>query len=84
MVNVHNAFHCHARIWLFLDACSFFFTIAVQKMYAAFCLAVICLCRWLIQVAVCVAGPVASIFWLDKELGSDVYLDGKFVFYLTL
>ncbi|XP_037092587.1 COBW domain-containing protein 1-like [Pollicipes pollicipes] len=21
-------------------------------------------------------GPVASIFWLDKELGSDVYLDG--------
>ena len=28
--------------------------------------------------AVCVPpGPVASIFWLDKELGSDVYLDGK-------
>jgi hypothetical protein len=21
-------------------------------------------------------GPIASIFWIDKELGSDVYLDG--------
>ena len=21
-------------------------------------------------------GPVASIFWLDEELGSDLYLDG--------
>ena len=21
-------------------------------------------------------GPVASIFWLDDELGSDIYLDG--------
>merc|ERR1712168_96453 len=21
-------------------------------------------------------GPIASIFWLDKELGSDIYLDG--------
>lgn len=22
-------------------------------------------------------GPVASIFWLDDELGSDIYLDGQ-------
>jgi len=22
-------------------------------------------------------GPIASIFWLDKELESDVFLDGK-------
>ena len=21
-------------------------------------------------------GPIASIFWLDDELGSDIYLDG--------
>ena len=21
-------------------------------------------------------GPIASIFWLDEELGSDIYLDG--------
>lgn len=21
-------------------------------------------------------GPIASIFWLDKELGSDIFLDG--------
>lgn len=21
-------------------------------------------------------GPIASIFWLDKELGSDLFLDG--------
>ena len=23
-------------------------------------------------------GPIASIFWLDDELGSDLYLDGMF------
>lgn len=22
-------------------------------------------------------GPIASMFWLDDELGSDLYLDGK-------
>ena len=21
-------------------------------------------------------GPIASIFWLDRELGSDIFLDG--------
>ena len=24
-------------------------------------------------------GPIASIFWLDEELCSDVYLDGEFL-----
>lgn len=23
-------------------------------------------------------GPIATMFWLDKELGSDIFLDGKF------
>lgn len=22
-------------------------------------------------------GPIAAMFWLDDELGSDIYLDGK-------
>lgn len=22
-------------------------------------------------------GPIASMFWLDDDLGSDIYLDGK-------
>ncbi len=22
-------------------------------------------------------GPIASMFWLDEELGSEIYLDGK-------
>jgi hypothetical protein len=25
---------------------------------------------------VLITGPIASIFWLDKELGSDIFLDG--------
>lgn len=25
-------------------------------------------------------GPIASIFWLDEELGSDLYLDGEKLF----
>lgn len=24
------------------------------------------------------SGPIASIFWIDSELGSNVYLDGQF------
>ena len=23
-------------------------------------------------------GPIASIFWLDDDLGSDIYLDGEY------
>ena len=26
----------------------------------------------------CSTGPIASMFWLDEELCSDVFLDGKF------
>lgn len=30
------------------------------------------------QVSSCpLAGAVASMFWVDAELGSDIYLDGK-------
>jgi hypothetical protein len=25
------------------------------------------------------SGPIASIFWIDSELGSNVYLDGQLV-----
>ncbi len=26
-------------------------------------------------------GPIASMFWLDQGLGSEIYLDGKFKFF---
>lgn len=30
------------------------------------------------QLSTCpLAGAVASMFWVDAELGSDIYLDGK-------
>ena len=29
-------------------------------------------------------GPIASIFWLDEELCSDIYLDGKSQFAVGL
>jgi hypothetical protein len=29
-----------------------------------------------LNLRVFISGPIASIFWLDKELGSDIFLDG--------
>jgi len=38
---------------------------------------VYCISRFLHTLYYCfITGPIASIFWLDKELGSDIFLDG--------
>lgn len=32
-------------------------------------------------ICVCTTGAVASMFWVDAELGSDLYLDGKMLIF---
>ena len=29
------------------------------------------------HISFCLSGPIASIFWLDEELCSDIFLDGE-------
>jgi len=46
----------------------------------------ICYCHKLPKTSViiisCFTGPIASIFWLDEELCSDIFLDGKFCLFI--
>ena len=44
----------------------------------------LCVCLYVLRMSVTyiyslisLAGAVASMFWVDAELGSDIYLDGK-------